>query len=196
MPEMKILRVSTREEVVSYYISSELHRLVEHADRGDKPDSSILNLSPNPNEGALQHMSRMLLGELRKHSWLHTQFWERNLDWFLISLAPNEVDAMPMGGDVATWKYPKLDILVHEIQEAHKRGAPVSGLSDDPQLLLKRRSKELMNRIIVIEGLYEKRAFKFAIGDGAHRAIAQAADGVLALEAYWGAPSGSQHKSD
>jgi len=190
---VKEIRKASLEEVVSYYITSELKRLVEHADK--QPDIAqraigALAVAGDRAEGALQHMSRALLGIWRQHSWLHDQFWglQRRL-WSLITIGPNEMDLMPLGGKADEFHYPKLNKAVEELREAAKRGIRVPGIHDEPMnLLTLRDSHPMLKRIILIEGLYGGRYFKYAIGDGAHRAISLCANGAISFEAYLGIP--------
>ncbi|MBU6400342.1 MAG: hypothetical protein KGS61_08490 [Verrucomicrobia bacterium] len=189
---MRHIRSAAREEVVAHYIASELNRVVEHADAGEVPDAAFLGLPASPSEGALQHMSRVLLCDLRKHSWLYDQFWARVGRWSLVKLRPDEIDVMPIGGPADKWHYPKLDAFVRDLQAAANAGVPIPNLPDDPAYLLQLRPELALKRIILIKGDYAGRMFEYAIGDGAHRAVALAVNGVAELDAYWGIQYGSE----
>ena len=188
---MRVIRPATREEVVSYYIASELKRFLENADKEPNVSSNLIKAlcePPHINEGALHHMSRALLGIWREHSWLHQQFWDHNLLWNVVELAPHEIDVMPLGGSAEEFHYPKLNQFVEELRAAAQSRQRVSGVHDDPNALLTSRAEPMLKRIILINGHYGGRHFSFAIGDGAHRAIALAARGDALLQAYSGFP--------
>ena len=190
---MKQIRQSSREEVVSYYIASELKRFLERADKQPSLDPKIIRAFSelaNTNEGTLQHMSRALLDVWREHSWLHQQFWSQPpLAWSLVEVQPAEIDVMPLGGKPEEFHYPKLDVLVQQLQAAASRGERVAGIEDDPKSLLTLRPlPPLQNRIILINGEHENRHCDCVIGDGVHRAISMAAMNLLPLVGYYGVP--------
>jgi hypothetical protein len=142
-------------------------------------------------EGSLRHMSRALLGVWRQHSWLHDQFWGQRHIWSLVDIEPKEIDLMPLGGEADDFHYPKLDQAVKELELAAKCGKRVNGIHDDPvNLLTLRHPSPLLNRLILVEGQYGRRHFKYAIGDGAHRALSLTAAGADKFEAYLGIPGG------
>jgi hypothetical protein len=189
---MRIIRAATREEVVSHYIASELKRFLENAEKEPQLASKFakaLSEPGQPGEGTLHHMSRALLGTWREHCWLHEQFWHHNLLWSLVELAPSEINVMPLGGAADKFHYPNLDDFVKELRVAAQRRQRITGVHDDPNVLLASREEPMLKRIIVINGQYGNRNFKYAIGDGAHRAIILTARGHVPLEAYWGSPS-------
>jgi hypothetical protein len=187
---VKILRASSREEVVSYYVTGELDRLVEHADVDPELESAALAslIAPaNAGEGALQHLSRTLLVIYRKHSWLYDRLYEVQRAWSLIEVTTDEIDMMPMGGEPTSFHYPKLSALVREVKDAAEHRKRIPGINDDPGFLLSPRATALLRtRVILIKGEYASRHFDFALGDGAHRAIYLAATGARYLEAYYG----------
>src|SRR5262245_13276154 len=120
---MNTLRAASQEEVVSYYITSELKRFVEHSDREPELPPKLLKAlgeAAEPFEGPLQHMSRALICRWRDHSWLYEQFWDRTLSrfWSLVEVMPNEIDVMPLGGNANEFHYPKLDQFVDELRGA------------------------------------------------------------------------------
>jgi hypothetical protein len=192
------IRCASREEVVSYYITSELHSRLERVDRqpGISPQVlKTLSALSKPDEGALQHFSRVLL---LSHSWLCDQFWKPDrltLHWSLVTLHPNEIDVLPIGNSKEDWDYPKLDILVQRLRVAARDGTRIPGVKDDPQvdpnvdpnILLKPHfGPMLLKRIIVIKGVHDLRSFDYIIADGRHRAIILADKGDVPLEAYYG----------
>lgn len=196
---MKQLRQSSREEVVSYYIISELKRLVESADKQPTLESKVVDaLKSEPcdaKEGTLHHMSRSLLGEWRGHSWLHERFWsDPPLVWSLVEVQPDEINVLPIGGKPEEFHYPKLNALVEELRVADSRGERVPGIHEDAKSLLFYRDaselqeRKLLDRIIAIKGTYADRHFDCIIGDGFHRAVSMTANNRLPILAYYGRP--------
>ena len=197
---MLTIRPATREEVVAYYITSELQGFLENADIDPTIHPKAFKAFHEPGaphepgkpfEGALQHMSRALLDIWRDHAWLYEQFWSRSLQWSLVELQPCEIDVTPLGGEVDEFHYPKLDKFVQELKSAAASGQRIKGVYDDPKVLLASRGEPVLKRLIVINGEYRNRRFDYAIGDGAHRAIILAAAGAVTLQAYSGVPDPS-----
>lgn len=128
----------------SYYISSELKRLIEHANAEPKLAARVIESFKVPvrnTEGALDHFSRALLDEWRQHGWLHNQFWHSGLRWSLVKLEPSEIDVMPLGGKAEEFHYPKLDRFVAELRDAANQGKRIPGVNDDPVCLLNTKGR-------------------------------------------------------
>lgn len=163
---MEYLDDANRREVVCSYLLSEPSRL----ELGNSAEA----ICEGDDENAIQCLAHKLICDVRNHSWLYEQFYQKGLFWSLASLCIDEIDVMPMGGNARDFHYPKLSKFVDEVKCAAEKKESIPGVNDTPEKLLD-VSRQIENpRIIVVKGKYAERCFDFAIADGAHRAISLA----------------------
>ncbi len=172
----------------------ELLSTVKRYEEGEKlSDPLVVQIGPRKSYD-LRDLTRIVIGDVRKHFWAYETLWEANRYWSVMMLHKHEIDVMPAGGPAPEWQhpYPKLSNFVSLLRGAHEVGSKLNGtvVVDSPGEFLDTTSPVNLPRLVVASAEYLGRHYEFAIVDGAHRGASLVARGTDELEVYYGARAG------